>query len=181
MRRLIELVYVAGTFTSVIALSAGSLPPLKRWKDVMPASTAADSIDALLVVDVRALDTEALKRHLVGLAAARSRVAAAEARAVAEFDQRGSCVEDGMVNTPSWLAHHTGVPRAVAGGRVLLAKRLRRMPEMADALAEGSVTESHARALGRCLTPRRWPRSSATSRCWSQKPTRSMQTTSTTW
>ena len=42
----------------------------------------------------------------------------------------------------------------MAGGRVLLAKRLRRMPHMAAALASGSVTEAHARALGRCLTPR---------------------------
>jgi hypothetical protein len=120
----------------------------------MPAPTADVSIDALVDVDVRALDAAELKQHLLELASARSRLAAAEADAVAEFDARGCFLDDGMVNTRSWLAHHTGVPRVAAGGRVLLAKRLRRMPEMASALASGLVTESHARALGRCLTPR---------------------------
>jgi len=120
----------------------------------MPAPTSACSIDELLAVDPRLLDAAGLKRHLVDLAAARSRLAAAEADAVAEFDARACYVDDGMVNARAWLAHHTGVPRAAAGGRVLLAKRLRRMPHMAAALASGAVTEAHARALGRCLTPR---------------------------
>src|SRR5262245_52784909 len=120
----------------------------------MPALSAAGSIDALVSVDPWMLDAVELKQHLGQLAAARSTVAAAEAVAIAEFDHRGCCVDDGMVNTRSWLAHHTGVPRAVAGGRVLLAKRLRRMPRMAGALASGCVTEAHARAMARCLTPR---------------------------
>src|SRR4051812_27522474 len=91
---------------------------------------------------------------LAELARARACLDAFEATVIAEFDARGGFVDDGMVNTKSWLAHHTLIPRAVAGGRVLLAKRLRRMPLMADALAEGVVTDAHARALGRCLTPR---------------------------
>src|SRR5262245_44603646 len=120
----------------------------------MPALSAAGSIDALVSVDPWMLDAVELKQHLGQLAAARSTVAAAEAVAIAEFDHRGCCVDDGMVNARSWLAHHTGVPRVVAGGRVLLAKGLRRMPRMAGALASGSVTEAHARAMARCLTPR---------------------------
>ena len=95
-----------------------------------------------------------MKEQLIELSRARARLDAAESDAIAEFDQRGDCVDDGMINTRCWLAHHTGVPRAVAGGRVLQAKRLRRMPEMADALASGLVTDAHARTLGRCLTPR---------------------------
>ena len=102
----------------------------------MPAPTVACSIDALLAIDARLLDAPGLKQHLVDLAAARSQLAAAEADAVAEFDARGCCVDDGMVNARSWLSHHTGLPRAVAGGRVLLAKRLRRMPHMAAALRQ---------------------------------------------
>src|SRR4051812_46650031 len=120
----------------------------------MPAPIAMCSIDSPFALDARLLDAVGLKKHLVGLAAARSRLAAAEANAVAEFDARGCCVDDGMVTARSWLSHPTGLPRAVAGGRVLLAKRLRRMPHMAAALASASVTEAHARALGRCLTPR---------------------------
>src|SRR3954449_13418250 len=109
----------------------------------MPASCSVDAIDAA-----------GLKARLVKLARARARLDAIEAETIAAFDARGVFVDDGMVTAKAWLAHHTLVPRAVAGGRVLLAKRLRRMPLMFDALAEGLVTEAHARALGRCLTPR---------------------------
>ena len=100
------------------------------------------------------LDVDALKATLVELGRARARLDAAEAAVIAEFDSRGCCVTDGMVSTRAWLGHHTGVARAVAGGRVRLAKRLRRMPLMADALADGLVTDGHARSLARCLTPR---------------------------
>ena len=100
------------------------------------------------------LDVAELKSRLVELGRARARLDAEEAAVIAEFDSRGCCVEDGMVNTRAWLGHHTGVARVVAGGRVRLARRLRRMPLMADALAAGLVTDGHARSLGRCLTPR---------------------------
>jgi hypothetical protein len=106
------------------------------------------------VVDPGVLADEALKATLVELGRTRARLDAEEAAVIAEFDQRSCCVDDGMVNTRAWLGHHTGVARAVAGGRVRLARRLRRMPLMADALQSGSVTEGHARSLGRCLTPR---------------------------
>jgi hypothetical protein len=100
------------------------------------------------------LDDDALKATLVELGRARARLDAEEAAVIAEFDQGAVFLTDGAVNTRAWLAHHTGVARAVAGGRVRLAKRLQRMPLMADALAAGQVTDGHARSLSRCLTPR---------------------------
>lgn len=120
----------------------------------MHALTVLRSIDALVDDDPSLLDAAGLKANLVEFARARARLDAAEAATIAEFDHRGCCIPDGAVNTKAWLAHHTGIGRATAGARVLLAKRLRRMPAMADALAGGEVTDSHARALGRCLTPR---------------------------
>ena len=51
-------------------------------------------------------------------------------------------------------AHHTGVARWVAGSRVNLAKKLRRLPLMLAALEAGHATEAHARSLCRTLTPR---------------------------
>src|SRR3954452_4170049 len=118
----------------------------------MPGSCS--SIDALIAGDPDALDNTELKATLVSVARARAQLDAFEARVIAAFEGRGGFVDDGMVSVKAWLAHHTLVPRAAAGGRVLLAKRLRRMPLMADALAAGVVTDTHARALGRCLTPR---------------------------
>jgi hypothetical protein len=120
----------------------------------MPDPTAARSIDALLADDPATLDAGELKANLIDLARARARFDVAEAATIAEFDRRGCGVADGAVNTKAWLAHHTGVARVTAGARVLLAKRLLRMPAMVEALAAGRVTDGHARALGRCLTPR---------------------------
>jgi 5-methylcytosine-specific restriction protein A len=120
----------------------------------MPTPTAARSIDALIAEDPGALDNAGLKLNLVDFAIARARLDAAEAATIAEFDQRAVFVDDGMVNTRSWLAQHTGIARQVAGGRILTAKRLRHMPIMAKALAEGTVTNGHAVALGRGLKPR---------------------------
>jgi hypothetical protein len=112
------------------------------------------SVDALVAVDVEALDDAGVRAHLHALAAAESRVAAARLRAIAALDGRCAYLEDGAVSAAGWLAHETGLARVVAGAWVLLAKRLRRMPAMAEALAAGTVTEAHARSLGRCLTPR---------------------------
>lgn len=120
----------------------------------MPTPTAARSIDALIADDPAALDQFGLKANLLEFAVARARLDAAEAATIAEFDQRGAFLADGMVNTRSWLAQYTGIARQVAGGRLLTAKRLRHMPLMNAALADGKVTNGHAVALGRCLRPR---------------------------
>ena len=112
------------------------------------------SIDALIDDDPSALDAGELKANLLEFGRARARLDAAEAATIAAFDERGCFVGDGMVNTRAWLAHHTGIARAAAGSRVLMAKRLRRMPLLFDALRAGEVTEAHVRAMGRCLTPR---------------------------
>lgn len=105
-------------------------------------------------IDPAALDDLELKDLLCQLARSRAGIDALEGAAIAEMDRRGCYLTDGAVNTRVWLAHHTGVPRAIAGARVRLAKRLVRMPVMAQALAAGEVTEAHARSLGRGLTPR---------------------------
>jgi hypothetical protein len=116
--------------------------------------TAARSTDALLADDPATLDDGELRANLIDLARARARLDAAEAATIAEFDRRGCYIADGALNAKAWLAHQTGVARAIAGARVVLARRLLRMPAMVEALAAGRVTEGHARALGRCLTPR---------------------------
>lgn len=105
-------------------------------------------------IEPSALDDPELKDLLCRLARTRAGIDALEAAAIAEMDRRGCHVTDGAVSTKTWLAHHTGVTRAIAGARVRLAKRLARMPVMAAGLAAGEVTEPHARCLARCLTPR---------------------------
>lgn len=111
---------------------------LDAWRDIVPGD----------------LDDRALKDLLCQLARIRAGLDALEAGALTEMERRGCYVTDGAVNAKAWLAHHTGVARGIAGARVRLAKRLARLPEMTGALADGEVTEGHARSLARCVTPR---------------------------
>src|SRR3954447_12535769 len=119
----------------------------------MPA-LAADSLDALLGDDPRALDDDGLKEQLRALVRARSRVDAAVVAATTELDSRNAYVADGAIDARGWVAHHTGVARATAGSFVWLLKRLRYMPAFAEALAGGTITTDHARAMAGKLSPR---------------------------
>jgi hypothetical protein len=112
------------------------------------------SIDALVALDPQSLSGRERLHALVGFAAARARLDAAEAAMIFAVDQGCDFLEDGATSTRAWLAAHTHVARPVAGSRVHLAKRLARMPAMAAALAEGAVTLEHARVLARCINPR---------------------------
>ena len=75
----------------------------------MRAPTVVTSIDALLEVDPRLLDAAELKAHVVELGRARARMDAAEAAAVAEFDQRGCWTIAGM---PSCAVRPYQIPRS---------------------------------------------------------------------
>jgi hypothetical protein len=135
----------------------GSLPRTFHGCDskvLMLALSDVRSIDALIADDPDALEDGELKANLHAYKAARARLDAAEAATLLEFDQRCLFVSDGAVNTASWVAHHTGVARAIAGARLALGKHLRRMPLMAEALAAGRVTAGHVITLGRRLSPR---------------------------
>jgi hypothetical protein len=118
------------------------------------AAPVGDAMWVLLEQHPRALDDGELRSLVLAFGRMRARLDAAEAAAIAEFDARDGFLADGAVNTPSWLGHHTGISRKQAAARVRLARRLRRMPLVAEAMASGLVTESHVQVLRRCLTPR---------------------------
>src|SRR5438045_1679861 len=118
----------------------------------MLAPSVVRSIDALIADDPGALENAELKTNLLDFAVARARLDAAELATIHEFNMRGLFVTDGMVNTPAWLAHQTGVSRAVAGSRFARAKELRYMPMFAAALAAGQITEMHVKVMGHRLS-----------------------------
>ena len=94
------------------------------------------------------------KELLRDIARARNVLDALEAEAIHRLDSMGWYLDDAAVSAKAWLAYRTGIPRAVAGARVRLAKRLRRLPLLAEAMAVGAVTIHHARSMARCITPR---------------------------
>ena len=120
----------------------------------MCTADGTHSVDALLDTDAGAIDDAELKDLLRELVRLRGRLDAVESSLIGELDHRRCYADDGAVSAKAWLAHETGIARGAAGARVLLAKRLRRMPQTAEALRAGGVTEAHARSMGRCLTPR---------------------------
>lgn len=105
----------------------------------------------LLSVDVSLLPAAEAAEHMARLERARSRIDAALLEALGAFDRSGAWRVDAATSTTSWLTAQTGVARPVAGARVRLAGHLAQMPETMAALAEGSITESHARVLARCV------------------------------
>lgn len=111
----------------------------------------ATELTELLAVDVSTLSVGELTEHMARLERARSRFEARVLGTLAVFDRSGAWQIDAAYNAPNWLAGQTGAPRAVAGSRVRLAGHLQLMPETAKALAEGSITDGHARALARCV------------------------------
>src|SRR3954465_4675781 len=108
----------------------------------------------LLGDDPRTLDDDGLKAHLRELVAVQARVDAAVLAAGVEFDQRNLSVTDGQLDTRSWLAHHTGTARKIAGATVWLAKRIRYMPAFTTAMANGDITAQHVRVMAAALNPR---------------------------
>jgi hypothetical protein len=105
------------------------------------------SYDSLLAADPRGLSSRALSEALVAVEALLRRAAAAQAGLVAEFDERGLADAAGSPSTAAWLREHTGVAERDAHATVFLARTLRRLPLLASALADGSVTVAHVRLL----------------------------------
>ncbi len=85
-------------------------------------------------IDPAALDDLELKDLLCQLGRVRAAIDALEGASLAEMDRRGCYLTDGAVNAQVWLAHHTGVPRAIAGARVAFARDEPMLTEEARAL-----------------------------------------------
>jgi Domain of unknown function (DUF222) len=84
---------------------------------------------------------------LRGLARAESAHTAARARVLAAFSAGSAYEDDGQGSARVWLGGQTQITGGAAGGAVGWMRRLAAHPALAQALAEGSVSPSFARAL----------------------------------
>lgn len=105
----------------------------------------------VLAVDVASLSVAEFAVHMGRVEQLRTRFEAQVYDRLAAFDRSAAWQLDAAYNPANWLAAQTGTSRAVAGSRVQLANRLLQMPHTREALAEGSITEAHARVLARCV------------------------------
>lgn len=114
-------------------------------------SLLADELTEVLAVDVQSLSVAEFVVHMARVEQLRTRFEAQVYDLLGAFDRSAAWQLDAAYNPANWLAAQTGTSRAVAGSRMQLANRLQQMPHTREALAEGSITEAHARVLARCV------------------------------
>src|SRR6266487_4565943 len=100
--------------------------------------TATDA--ALLPAGVQARALRALER-------AEARHTAARARMLASFSAQGGYEDDGHGSARVWLRWQTRVTKGAAAGAVGWMRRLAAHPVIAQALADGEISASWARAI----------------------------------
>lgn len=110
-----------------------------------------DDLAEVLAVDVASLSVAEFATHMARVEQLRTRFEAQVYDVLGAFDRSAAWQLDAAYNPANWLAAQTGTSRAVAGSRVRLASQLPQMPHTRAALAEGSITEAHARVLARCV------------------------------
>jgi len=113
------------------------------------AGDLRDELMALLDVDIALLAPADRTKLMARIEQARARFESWTLSQLAAFDESGAWQLDAAYNAGNWLAGQTGTARADAGRRLKLANHLRQMPVTAHALAEGQITEAHARVLAR--------------------------------
>jgi hypothetical protein len=114
-------------------------------------SSLADDLAEVLAVDVESLSVAEAAAHMARVEQLRTRFEAWVYGTLGAFDRSGAWQLDAAYNPANWLAAQTGTSRKVAGSRMKLAGHLEQMPHTRGALAEGSITEAHARVLARCV------------------------------
>ncbi|MHA3701614.1 HNH endonuclease [Jatrophihabitans sp. YIM 134969] len=104
-------------------------------------------------VDDGSLSDEQLGSRIVGLS---GRIAASTSHwllLVAEFDQREAWNAFGLGSTARWLSHHCGITHRTAVEHVRVARSLRTHARLADEMAAGRISYSHARGISRVVEP----------------------------
>ncbi|MEA3019830.1 MAG: hypothetical protein QOI47_1354, partial [Actinomycetota bacterium] len=107
--------------------------------------TVRAGLDALAVVDLRALDEKELAALTVAVHELQARADAQCTRVTGVFDTHGD--PQGALGTPAWVAWKCRIKKSHAKAEVSRARALRHMPAVADAYAAGAITSEHVRLL----------------------------------
>ena len=109
--------------------------------------TLERALDALNAADVASVPASVQAQALRALERAEAKHTAARARVLAAFTAQDGYEDDGQGSARMWLRWQTRVTRAAAAGAVGWARRLAVHPVIAQALAEGQISASWARAV----------------------------------
>jgi hypothetical protein len=111
----------------------------------------ATELAEVLAVDVSTLSVAEFAEHMGRVEQLRTRFEAQVYERLDAFERSAAWQLDAAYSPANWLAAQTGTARAAAGRRMKLVAWLRQMPHTREALADGSITESHAQVLSRCV------------------------------
>lgn len=132
--------------TAELSDHAGRAHAMARLAHTGARTLAATDVDDLSSEDLRDLtcSIEQLRRFLD----------AAEGHLLAELDDRRITDLRSGLATSKWLARRAALPAGVARQRLVVAKRLRALPEVDAALTEGRIGIDHARVLTEVVNER---------------------------
>ncbi len=97
--------------------------------------------------DVAGLETAAQAEALMGLEQAEAQHTVARARVLAAFSAQQGHQADGQFSPAAWLRAFTKITRGASAGALAWVRRVAAHPVIAEALAEGELSPSWAKAL----------------------------------
>ena len=113
--------------------------------DAPPSLGVLESLEALRLDELSAAE---LGVGLRRSALARGRLDAFDAHALAAFERAKGAAADGATDTKAWLNDKTKASAADAKKRVRRSKTVAALPQLGDALADGSISSGHVDAIG---------------------------------
>jgi len=111
-------------------------------------------IKELQHLDPDSLGADELTDAIVELGRLETRLAAARDQLIDAWDRSGAWRRDGARTAAAGLAAATRAPKAECGARLALARTLRHLPLVGEAVLAGDITVAHARLLARARNPR---------------------------
>ncbi|MEO6205770.1 MAG: DUF222 domain-containing protein [Mycobacteriales bacterium] len=120
----------------------------------IPEALHAD-VDAAASIPVGSLGVAQLQELILATSQEASRLVGIASRTVAELEARGGGVvpakDGGSCGLPAWLRVNGNLSSAAAGSRVHTAVALRELPQVTEAIIDGTVTLEHGRVLARLV------------------------------
>ena len=112
-------------------------------------------VDAAASIPVESLGVPQLQDLIAAASRESARLAGIATRAVAELEARGGGVvpasDGGSCPLPAWLRSTSNLSAATAGAQVRTSVALRELPQVTDAIIDGTLTLEHGRALTRLV------------------------------
>ena len=118
---------------------------------VVEVAALSGAVDGLSGVDLSAVPAQDLPDLLRDLKRASTRLGAVQTRVLGEMQRRQAYTADGHCSARDWLTGELLVDPRQASREAKLARDLRDMPKLADAFAEGDISQDHVQVVASAI------------------------------